>query len=91
MKTNFKRRIQILHETHNITVIRVNGKQQALFCERCQRTVSTFSIEQTGASLQVGLEEICRLIGADRFHLVNTARSLALVCGNSLENENLRR
>ena len=83
MNENKKRRIEIYRETHEITIIRTNGHARTDFCERCRKDVSTASIEQTAALLNLGLNEICRLIGADVFHLVNTEKGIALVCGDS--------
>ena len=80
-----KRRIEIYRETHEITIIRTNRDTQTLFCERCRKSVSTFSIEQIAALLDADLNEICRLIGADVFHLVNTEKGVALVCAGSTE------
>lgn len=88
MTTNKIRRTEIQIETHEIKIIRLRGKQVSIYCQCCQRTVRTFTLEQTAAFFDMTLTDVCRLIGADKFHLVSSTRGVPLVCGNSPGNEN---
>ena len=79
-----KRRTEIYIETRSVTVIRTNGKSFAAQCERCGTAVAAFTPEQVAVFLQLDLTEVCRRIETAKLHLIQTNRSLALVCGNSL-------
>jgi len=74
-------------ETHEIKIIRTNGKPLSVFCESCQTTVSAFTPTQIAAFFRLALINVCQLIEAGEFHLVGTGRSIALICGNSLNDK----
>lgn len=77
------RKTEITIETHSITIIRTNARRFSANCERCGKTVSAFTPEQTAVFLRLDLTEICRRIETGELHLTETGRSVALVCGNS--------
>lgn len=81
-KTRITRQITI--RTHSITFVRKNGKFLSVFCQRCRAYVAAFAPEQIAAFLQLSVAEVCRLIETDEFHLLETERGAALVCGESL-------
>ncbi len=80
-----KRRTEITIETHEITVIKTNGKSHLAFCERCQKSVAAFAHEQVAMFFRLSLTEICRRVETEQIHLTRTKRGAALICGNSLE------
>lgn len=82
------RRTEIQIETREVKIIRLRGKRLSVYCERCQQTITPFTLDETAEFFETTLTDVCRLIGADKFHLVSSTRSVPLVCGNSLGNEN---
>lgn len=80
-----KRRTEIYIETHSVTIIRTKGKSFSAYCERCETTVAAFTPEQVAAFLEFNLAEVCRRIENAELHLIQNTRSLALICGNSLQ------
>jgi hypothetical protein len=70
------RRTEINIETHKITIIRSLGRSNPIYCRVCEKSVTTFSIEQ--------LQIISQQIETNGFHLIQTNKG-SLVCGNSLE------
>jgi len=81
------RRTEILIETHETKVIRLR-EIQALLCERCAEIVTALTPDQTADILDTTREEVFRLVENTRIHLVNSNRSLAIICGNSLGADN---
>ncbi len=81
-----KRRIEVIRETHEITIIRTNGNRQKHFCENCRQNVSAFTLVQIASFFQKDVREICRMIEAENFHLVSAERGIAFICGKSLNN-----
>ena len=81
------RRTEILIETHETKVIRLR-KIQALLCERCAEIVTALTPDQTADILDTTREEVFRLVENTRIHLVNSNRSLAIICGNSFGADN---
>lgn len=79
-----KRRIEVVRETHEITIIRTNGNRQKHFCENCRKNVSAFTPAQIASFFQKDVREICRMIEAEKLHLVKIERGVAFICGNSL-------
>ena len=88
MTTKKIRRTEIQIETHEIKIIRLRGKRLSVHCDFCRAEVKAFTLDETAAFFQMTMTDVCRLIGADKFHLVSSMRSPPLVCGNSLGNEN---
>jgi len=78
------KRTEIKIETHEIKIIRSRVPNSA-YCERCEESVTTFTPEQIAAVFQMTLSEVCRCIQTNKFHLVETRRGIALVCGGLLE------
>lgn len=75
---------EIKIETHEIKIIRSRAPSSA-YCERCKESVTTFTPEQIAAVFQMTLSEVCLCIQTDKFHLVETRRGIALVCGSLSE------
>jgi len=76
--TKIIRRTEINIETRKLTIIRLPGKSNQVYCQRCQKSVAAFSFEQ--------LATISQTVETGDFHQVETVHGL-LVCGNSLENK----
>ncbi len=87
MKNKIRHRRQITIETHSLTIIRTGGKKISAFCERCQTNVLAFTPEQIAAFLDLIVAEICLRVQSDELHLIKTGRSVALICGGSLSDE----
>lgn len=87
--TNRTRQITI--ETHSITIIRTSGKQHSAHCGSCGERVTAFAPEQIAAVLRLDLTEICRQIETKQIHLTNDGEGIAMVCGNSLKNNDFFR
>lgn len=85
------RRTAITIETHNLTIIRTNGKPRLVFCERCQKAVTAFAPEQIALAFRISLTEVCRRVGAEQIHLTSNERGTALICGDSLEEKSINR
>jgi hypothetical protein len=73
------RRMEINIETHKITKIRSTNRLNTIYCIICQKSVTTFSIDQ--------IESISQLMETKDFHLIQTIKG-SLICGNSLETNN---
>jgi hypothetical protein len=84
------RRTEIQIETHEVEIIRHRGKRFSVYCERCEAMTSAFTLGETAAFFATTLTDICRRIGADKFHLVSSIRGVPLICGSSLGSENKR-
>ena len=78
------KRTEIKIKTYEIKIIRSRVPNSA-YCERCEESVTTFTPEQIAAVFQMTLSEVCRCIQTNKFHLVETRRGIALVCGGLLE------
>ncbi len=73
---NRLKRTQIQIDTHDVTIIRRQRHQFSVFCQRCQRDVSTFTPEQ--------VERWLRLIRSGDMHLIETEYG-PLVCANAAD------
>lgn len=81
--TNKIHRTAITIETHARTIIRQGGDRPSVHCERCGCMVEAFTPGQTATHFGMTVNDICKAIEANRFHLVGATRGLPLVCGNS--------
>jgi hypothetical protein len=75
-------RTTITIETHNVTIVRINGKHSSRWCERCQTSVAAFSPEQAVLSFLINPAEIENHCQSERLHAVG--QTALLLCGNSL-------
>ncbi len=80
------RRTEITIETHSVTIIRFKGNSSIAHCERCQKPVAALPIEKFTELLRLDLMEVCRRVQTGELHLTETGRSVALICGGSLNN-----
>lgn len=78
-----RQKTEITIETRSITIIRARGRRFAAYCQSCGKTVSAFTPEQIALFLRLDIKEICCRIEAGEFHLIETGRTVALICGNS--------
>lgn len=78
-----KRRTEITIETHEITVIKTNGKSRLVFCEHCQKSVAAFAPEQVALFFRLSLAEVCLRVQTEQIHLTRRESGAALICGNS--------
>jgi hypothetical protein len=84
MKKITRRRTEIKIETHEIQITRVQSGGHLSFCGHCRSMTVTFTPDQIADCFQISLREVCREIESGRFHLTETERGLARVCGASL-------
>ena len=82
------RRIEIQIETHEVSVIRMRGRQFRAFCECCQAMAAALTPDQVAVLLKMSPDKALGLVNEGKLHLVQADRGLALVCGNSLDNKN---
>lgn len=83
MKT--KNRLQITIERRSVTIIRATGNSHAARCEECGGDVTAFSPRDIAQFLGLELDEVFRRVAAADFHLTNSRRGAALICGSSLQ------
>ena len=74
--TNTTHRTEIQIETHDVTIIRRQRREFSVYCNRCEKDVSTFTSQQISSWL--------RMIQTGDIHLIETDQG-KLVCRNSLE------
>jgi hypothetical protein len=86
--TSQTRRTEIQIETHEVKVIRLRRKPALARCGRCGEIVAALTPEQATEVLEMTQDEVSLLLEDGRFHLVNSERALALICGNSFGDEN---
>lgn len=86
--TNKIRRTEIQIETHAVKIVRLRTKQVLALCGHCAEIVTALTPKQTAEVLEMTQDEVFRLLESERVHLVNSERSLVLICGNSFGNEN---
>ena len=72
-------------ETHEIVAVRRPGGATLLPCPACRREVEVVSLEEAAVLAGVSLRDICRRVGADHIHFVETPDG-GLVCTYSLLN-----
>lgn len=70
-------------EIHDIVIARRPGGAVRAWCPACLKEVDMVPLEGAALLAGVSLRDICRRIGADHVHLVETADG-ALVCTDSL-------
>lgn len=88
MNQSSKKRTEITIETHEIKIIRISGEALRIaFCRRCESESAVFTPAQIAGFLGLSMEEICRMIGSDEYHLIENDETAALVCGNALKSE----
>jgi hypothetical protein len=80
------RRTEIQIESHEVKVIRFPSRPSLALCERCGDIVTALTPEQTADVLGITPEDVCRLVEAERVHLVNPERPI--ICGNSFGDDN---
>ena len=73
-------------ETHQIVIVRRPTGAAHAMCPACLKEVEMVSLEEAALLAGVGLRDICRQVGDDHIHLVETAEA-TLVCTNSLLNK----
>jgi hypothetical protein len=86
--THKTHRTEIHIETHEIKVVRFRKRWVLASCGLCGEIVTALTPGQTAEVLQITEDEVFRLLEAERVHLVNSQRSLALICGNSFGDAN---
>jgi hypothetical protein len=80
-----KKRTVTTIETHQIVAVRRRRGATFLPCPACLREVEVVSLEEAALLAGVSLRDICRRVGADHLHFVETSDG-GLVCTNSLLN-----
>jgi hypothetical protein len=70
-------------EMHQIIIARRPAGAGRAWCPACLKEVEMVSLEGAALLAGVSLREICRRVGADHVHLIETADG-ALVCTDSL-------
>jgi hypothetical protein len=73
-------------ETHQIVTVRRPAGAAHALCPACLKEVEMVSLEEAALLAGVSLRDICRRVGADHLHFVETADG-GLVCTNSLLNK----
>ena len=70
-------------ETHQIVFVRRPEGAAPAWCPACLREVDAAPLEQAALLTGVSLRDICRRVGADQLHFIETADG-GLVCLPSL-------
>jgi hypothetical protein len=86
--TTQTRRTEIQIETHEVKVIRLRRRPALALCRHCGEIVTALTPVQTAEVLEMTEDEVLLLLEDGRFHLVNSERGFALICGNSFGDEN---
>lgn len=73
---------EILIETHSVTIIRCAGNPHNVWCESCQKVVTSFAAEQIAAAFRFAPAIIERLRQVGEIHQIS--HDHALLCGDSL-------
>ena len=84
MKNTVKRRTRISVETHETKIIHLRTGGRSAFCQHCQASITWFTPEQVALLLNISVSEVCRDVETGRFHLTETERGTAQICGDSL-------
>ena len=79
-----KRRLEIIMETHETTIIRFRPGQTVIFCEACRTASAHLSVARAAELLSLPESEIARLAETEEVHSTETADRVRLLCGNSL-------
>lgn len=69
-------------EIHQIVIVRRPGGAALAWCPTCLKEVEMVPPEEAALLAGVSLRDICRGVGADDIHLVETANG-GLICLNS--------
>ena len=70
---------------HQIVTVRRLGGAALAWCPACLREVEMVSLEEAAFRAGVSLRDICRRVGADHLHFVDTPDG-GLICTSSLLN-----
>ena len=81
-----RRRMEIMVETREITIIRAAQSRRA-FCEFCQAEVLMLAPDTAAALVQSTSRYIFRRIERGELHFSETGRGALLICRNSLERD----
>lgn len=81
-----KKRTVTTIEMHQIVIVRRPGAAALIRCPACLKEVEMVHLEEAALLAGVSLRDICRGVGADHLHFVETADG-GLVCTNSLLNK----
>lgn len=82
-ETFLKKRTVTTIETHQIVLVRRPEGAAPAWCPACLKEVDTASIEQAALLTGISLRDICRRVGDDQLHFIETADG-GLVCLPSL-------
>jgi hypothetical protein len=70
-------------ETHQIIIVRRPEGAALAWCPACLKGVEMVPLEEAALLAGVSLRDICRRVGADDIHFVETVNG-GLICLNSL-------
>jgi hypothetical protein len=73
-------------ETHQVMVVRRPAGVSLVQCPACLKEVEMVTLEEAALLAGVSLRDICRRVGADHLHFVETAEG-GFVCTSSLLNK----
>ena len=73
-------------EMHQIDIVRRPAGAALAQCPACLKEVEMVSLEEAALLAGVSLRDICRRVGADHLHFIETAHG-GLVCTDSLLNK----
>ena len=81
----FKRRTEIMIETHETTIIRFGTRQTAAaFCDVCRETLPHFSARRAAVVLRLSEFAVFKLAESGQIHSTENARGELFICGNSI-------
>ena len=78
-----KKRTVTTIETHQIVIVRWTGGVALAWCPSCLKEVEVVTLEEAAHLAGVSLRDICRRVGVDHIHLVETANA-GFICLDSL-------
>lgn len=85
MKVNKKRRLEIMIETHKVTIVRISENSLPVHCEICRKSVAALTVNQVAELVGLSIAEISNSLETGDLHSIRENRETALICGKSLE------
>lgn len=85
--TSAKRQKVITIETHQQTLIRLNGKTFVAWCEACGTEALMIKPEQAAVIYNTTMRDMFRQIENGELHFIETTKGELFVCSSSLQQQ----
>jgi hypothetical protein len=84
IEMKIRRRTELQHETHELTVIRQQGVQSEHFCGVCEAAVVHLRVAPAAAMLSLPETAVFRLAESGQIHSTETPAGVLMLCGNAI-------